>query len=125
MLPVVSHLPFALLAFAVFQHQPIRATLMTPCSSACVAQRPPTGSGVFLVGVGRSDVEEKAGFCPNIFRALWRRPKELESFWNYHDVVMEASDELSKLDKEMIVVATSGENRCHYCGFPAPESRCV
>jgi len=61
------------------------------------------------------EVEEKAGFVPNISRALWRRPKERDAFWAYHDVVMAGSDELSKADRELIVVATSGENRCNYC----------
>jgi len=62
-----------------------------------------------------ADVEARAGFVPNIFRALWRRPAELDAFWTYHDAVMAPSDELSKADRELIVVATSGENRCHYC----------
>ena len=62
-----------------------------------------------------AEVSDKAGFTPNIFKALWRRPAELEAFWDYHDAVMEETDELSKADREAIVVATSGENRCHYC----------
>ena len=61
------------------------------------------------------EIEDKIGFTPNIFRALASRPAELEAFWAYHDVVMAPTNELSKADKEMIVVATSGENRCSYC----------
>jgi uncharacterized peroxidase-related enzyme len=60
-------------------------------------------------------VEQKSGFMPNIFKALSHRPAELEAFWNFHDILMAPTDELSKADKEMIVVTTSGENRCHYC----------
>eukprot|EP00746_Dinoflagellata_sp_MGD_P023298 gnl/MRDRNA2_/MRDRNA2_154580_c0_seq1.p1 gnl/MRDRNA2_/MRDRNA2_154580_c0~~gnl/MRDRNA2_/MRDRNA2_154580_c0_seq1.p1 ORF type:complete len:218 (+),score=41.18 gnl/MRDRNA2_/MRDRNA2_154580_c0_seq1:76-729(+) len=62
-----------------------------------------------------SVVKEKAGFTPNIFRILARRPDELDAFWNFHDILMADTKELSKAEKEMIVVATSGENRCHYC----------
>ena len=49
-----------------------------------------------------TEVSDKAGFTPNIFKALWRRPAELEAFWDYHDAVMKESDELSKADREAI-----------------------
>jgi len=61
------------------------------------------------------DVQEKAGFVPNVFVALAHRPDEFRAFFAYHDALMERPSGLSKADKEMIVVATSAENDCHYC----------
>ena len=60
-------------------------------------------------------IAEKSGFVPNVFRALARRPAELRAFLDYHDALMESSDGLSKAERELIVVATSGANHCTYC----------
>ena len=60
-------------------------------------------------------VQEKAGFVPNVFLALAHRPDEFRAFFDYHDALMEKPGGLSKADREMIVVATSGENNCQYC----------
>ena len=60
-------------------------------------------------------VQEKAGFIPNIFLALAHRPDEFRAFFSYHDALMEKSGGLSKAEREMIVVATSGINQCIYC----------
>ncbi len=60
-------------------------------------------------------VQEKAGFIPNIFLALAHRPDEFRAFFAYHDALMEKENGLSKAEREMIVVATSGANRCIYC----------
>ena len=60
-------------------------------------------------------VNEKAGFIPNIFLALAHRPDEFRAFFAYHDALMERESGLTKADKEMIVVATSGDNGCQYC----------
>jgi uncharacterized peroxidase-related enzyme len=46
---------------------------------------------------------------------LARRPDEFRAFFAYHDALMEKPGGLSKADREMIVVATSGANRCPYC----------
>ena len=61
-------------------------------------------------------VQEKAGFVPNVFITLAHRPDEFRAFFAYHDALMlrEASG-LSKAEREMIVVATSGVNHCQYC----------
>jgi uncharacterized peroxidase-related enzyme len=61
-------------------------------------------------------VQEKAGFVPNVFITLAHRPQEFRAFFAYHDALMlrEASG-LSKAEREMIVVATSGVNHCQYC----------
>ncbi len=60
-------------------------------------------------------VQEKSGFVPNVFLALARRPDEFRAFFAYHDALMEKPGSLSKAEREMIVVATSGLNQCQYC----------
>jgi len=60
-------------------------------------------------------VQEKAGFVPNVFLALAHRPDEFRAFFAYHDALMEKEEGLSKGEREMIVVATSGLNQCIYC----------
>jgi uncharacterized peroxidase-related enzyme len=62
------------------------------------------------------DIEQKSGFVPNIFLTLARRPDEWRAFFNYHDALMDKeTPALTKGDRELIVVATSGENHCLYC----------
>lgn len=60
-------------------------------------------------------VQDKAGFIPNIFLALAHRPDEFRAFFAYHDALMEKREGLTKGEREMIVVATSGLNQCIYC----------
>ncbi len=52
---------------------------------------------------------------PNVFLSLAHRPDEFRAFFAYHDALMLRESGLSKGDKEMIVVATSGVNQCLYC----------
>ena len=65
------------------------------------------------------EVQEKSGFVPNVFLAFAHRPDEFRAFFAYHDAVMlhppSGPHGLSKGEKEMIVVATSGANHCLYC----------
>ncbi|MCB1510102.1 MAG: peroxidase-related enzyme [Hyphomicrobiaceae bacterium] len=60
-------------------------------------------------------VQEKAGFVPNVFLVLAHRPDEFRAFFAYHDALMEKDGGLTKAEREMIVVATSSDNRCQYC----------
>ena len=60
-------------------------------------------------------VQEKSGFVPNVFLALAHRPEEFRAFFAYHDALMEKESGLTKAEREMIVVATSGANGCQYC----------
>jgi len=60
-------------------------------------------------------VQEKAGFVPNIFLALAHRPEEFRAFFAYHDALMDRPGGLTKAEREMIVVATSAANHCLYC----------
>ena len=60
-------------------------------------------------------VQEKSGFVPNVFLKLARRPDEFRAFFAYHDALMLKESGLTKGEREMIVVATSGANECLYC----------
>lgn len=61
------------------------------------------------------EVQEKAGFIPNVFLTLAHRPDEFRAFFAYHDALMVKAGNLSKGEREMIVVATSAANQCLYC----------
>jgi uncharacterized peroxidase-related enzyme len=61
------------------------------------------------------EVQDKAGFVPNVFVTLAHRPDEFRAFFAYHDALMLRDSGLTKGEKEMIVVATSGANACVYC----------
>jgi uncharacterized peroxidase-related enzyme len=62
------------------------------------------------------EVQEKAGFVPNVFLALAHRPAEMRAFLAYHDaLLLKEGGNLTKGEREMIIVATSGANRCLYC----------
>ena len=61
-------------------------------------------------------VQEKAGFVPNVFLGLARRPAEWRAFFAYHDALMlKEEGTLTKGDREMIVTTTSAANQCLYC----------
>lgn len=60
-------------------------------------------------------LQEKSGFIPNVFLTLAHRPDEFRAFFAYHDALLERDGNLTKAEKEMIVVATSGGNNCQYC----------
>ena len=64
------------------------------------------------------EVQEKAGFVPNVFLAFAHRPAEFRAFFAYHDALLlreSGPNGLTKGEKEMIIVATSGANGCLYC----------
>jgi uncharacterized peroxidase-related enzyme len=62
------------------------------------------------------EVQDKAGFVPNVFLALARRPAEWRAFFAYHDALMlKEEGSLTKGDREMIVTTTSAANNCLYC----------
>ena len=60
-------------------------------------------------------VQEKAGFIPNVFITLAHRPAEFRAFFDYHDALLLKEGGLTKAEREMIIVATSAANQCHYC----------
>jgi len=62
------------------------------------------------------EVQQKAGFVPNVFLALAHRPAEWRAFIAYHDaLLLKETGSLSKGEREMIIVATSAINHCLYC----------
>ena len=62
------------------------------------------------------EVEKRSGFLPNVFAALAWRPDEARAFFQMHDALMDKETlGLSRAERELIVVATSGANDCLYC----------
>ena len=62
------------------------------------------------------EVQQKAGFVPNVFLALAHRPAEWRAFMAYHDaLLLKDTGSLTKGEREMIIVATSAANHCLYC----------
>ena len=65
------------------------------------------------------EVQEKAGFIPNVFLGFARRPAEWRAFFAYHDALMlpesaGRTSNLTKGDREMVVTTTSAANSCLY-----------
>jgi uncharacterized peroxidase-related enzyme len=62
------------------------------------------------------EVQAKAGFIPNVFLGFAHRPAEARAFFDYHDaLLLKDGGHLTKGEREMIIVATSGANHCLYC----------
>jgi uncharacterized peroxidase-related enzyme len=58
---------------------------------------------------------EKIGFVPNVLAAYAHDMAKLEAFAAFYNDLMLAPSGLTKLEREMIAVAVSSENRCFYC----------
>ena len=58
---------------------------------------------------------EKIGFVPNVLRAYAHDNAKLEAFAALYNDLMLAPSGLSKLEREMIAVVVSSQNRCYYC----------
>lgn len=59
--------------------------------------------------------EEKLGFIPNVLLAYAHDMAKLEAFAGMYNDLMLAPSGLSKLEREMIAVVVSSENKCFYC----------
>ena len=59
--------------------------------------------------------EEKLGFIPNVLKAYAFDNKKLKAFIDLSDDLMLGESGLSRLEREMIAVAVSAVNHCHYC----------
>jgi uncharacterized peroxidase-related enzyme len=59
--------------------------------------------------------QEKLGFVPNVLKAYAFDTAKLKAFIDMVDNLMLADSGLSKLEREMIAVAVSAVNHCHYC----------
>ncbi len=59
--------------------------------------------------------EEKIGFVPNVLQAYAHDDAKLQAFAAFYNDLMLAPSGLSKLEREMIAVVVSSQNRCYYC----------
>lgn len=59
--------------------------------------------------------EEKLGYVPNVLTAYSHSMPKLETFAALYNELMLAPSGLTKLEREMIAVVVSAENRCWYC----------
>jgi uncharacterized peroxidase-related enzyme len=59
--------------------------------------------------------QDKLGFVPNVLVAYAFDTAKLEAFAAMYNDLMLAPSGLSKLEREMIAVAVSSQNRCYYC----------
>ena len=53
-------------------------------------------------------------FVPNLYKAMASNPAYLEANWRRDKAVMSESKRLDPLTKEIIAVAVSAVNGCHY-----------
>ncbi|MBI42252.1 peroxidase-related enzyme [Marinobacter lutaoensis] len=59
--------------------------------------------------------QEKLGLIPNVLTAYSHNLKQLEGFTRLYNELMLGDGELSKLEREMVAVVVSSENKCFYC----------
>ena len=59
--------------------------------------------------------QEKLGMIPNVLTAYSQNLKQLEGFTRLYNELMMGEGELSKLEREMVAVVVSSENKCYYC----------
>lgn len=59
--------------------------------------------------------QDKLGFVPNVLLAYAFDNTKLETFAALYNDLMLGESGLSKLEREMIAVAVSSQNRCYYC----------
>jgi uncharacterized peroxidase-related enzyme len=59
--------------------------------------------------------DEKIGFVPNVLKAYAHDNAKLEAFAAFYNGLMLGPSGLSKLEREMIAVVVSSQNRCYYC----------
>lgn len=59
--------------------------------------------------------QDKLGFVPNVLLAYAFDNTKLETFVAFYNDLMLGDSGLSKLEREMIAVTVSSQNRCYYC----------
>jgi uncharacterized peroxidase-related enzyme len=59
--------------------------------------------------------DEKIGFVPNVLVSYAHDDAKLSAFAGFYNDLMLAPSGLSKLEREMIAVVVSSQNRCYYC----------
>ncbi|MFT7339544.1 MAG: putative peroxidase-related enzyme [Marinobacter maritimus] len=58
---------------------------------------------------------EKLGMVPNVLTAFSQNLKQLDGFTRFYNELMMGESEFSKLEREMVAVVVSSENKCFYC----------
>jgi uncharacterized peroxidase-related enzyme len=58
---------------------------------------------------------DKLGMIPNVLTAYSQNLKQLEGFTRLYNELMLGEGELTKLEREMVAVVVSSENKCYYC----------
>ncbi len=59
--------------------------------------------------------QEKLGMIPNVLTAYSQNLKQLEGFTRLYNELMLGDSEIAKLEREMVAVVVSSENKCFYC----------
>ncbi|MDO3722799.1 peroxidase-related enzyme [Marinobacter sp. chi1] len=59
--------------------------------------------------------QEKLGMIPNVLTAYSQNLAQLDGFSRLYNELMLGESELSKLEREMVAVVVSSENKCFYC----------
>lgn len=59
--------------------------------------------------------EAKFGFVPNVFKVYAHDADKFRAFRAMSNDLMKGESPLSELEREMIAVVVSSQNRCHYC----------
>lgn len=59
--------------------------------------------------------QEKLGMVPNVLVAYSHNPAQLDAFSSFYNELMFGESDISPLEKEMIAVVVSAQNRCYYC----------
>jgi uncharacterized peroxidase-related enzyme len=98
--------------FAARQKRP-RATAGDDTEITALKLKPAALSPEMAAYFGKC--EEKLGFVPNVLKAYAFDMAKLSAFVTMYNDLMLAPSGLSKLEREMIAVAVSAQNRCYYC----------
>jgi len=91
------------------------ATAVTPDDKPIIALKLPAGELSPAMTAYFQKCQDKLGFIPNVLVAYAFDNAKLEAFAAMYNDLMLAPSGLSKLEREMIAVAVSAQNRCYYC----------
>ncbi len=59
--------------------------------------------------------QERLGFVPNVFRAQALNPAQFSAWWAYFNALVNRGEFLTPLERELVAVVVSAQNRCVYC----------
>lgn len=87
----------------------------TPDDQPAIALTLPAGKLSPAMAAYFQKCQDKLGFIPNVLVAYAFDTVKLEAFVAMYNDLMLGDSGLSKLEREMIAVAVSSQNRCYYC----------